>query len=101
VIFYGRPFRDTLRAIGARARELRLLRKLRQADLAARAGVGVATVQRFEQRGAASLENVLRIASALGAEAWFDRLFEAPAYATLDEPVAHRAPSRRQRAPRG
>ena len=97
---YGSGFEDTLHAIGARARQLRLLHKLRQAELAERAGVGVATVHRFEKTGSASLENVLRIATALSAEAGFDKLFEPPAYASLDEAIARPALTTRKRAPR-
>lgn len=87
-------------ALGERARQLRLLHKLRQDELAARAGVGIATVHRFEKTGTASIENVLRIATALHAEAAFDKIFEAPAYASLDEALARPATAKRQRAPR-
>jgi len=100
VIEYGRPLRETLSAIGARARQLRLLRKLRQDELATRAGVGVATIHRFEKTGTASIENVLRIATALNADAAFAKLFEAPAYASLDEALTRPAATKRQRAPR-
>ena len=86
--------------MGERARQLRLMRAFRQAELAGRAGVGVATVHRFEKTGTASVENVLRIATALGAEAPFDKLFEAPAYASLDEALARPGLSKRRRAPR-
>jgi transcriptional regulator with XRE-family HTH domain len=89
-----------LGAIGERARRLRLLHKLRQDELAARAGVGVATVHRFENTGTASFENVLRIATALQAEAGFDKLFEPPAYGSLDEALERPAVAKRQRAPR-
>jgi transcriptional regulator with XRE-family HTH domain len=100
VIEYGRPLRETLSAVGERARQLRLLRKLRQAELADRAGVGVATIHRFEKTGTASIENVLRIATALNAEAAFDKLFESPAYASLDEALARPQITTRKRAPR-
>ena len=76
------------------------MRKLRQVELAVRAGVGVATIHRFEKTGTASLENVLRIAMALQAEAGFDKLFEAPAYSSLDEALARPEVATRQRAPR-
>lgn len=100
MIDYRISFQETLRAIGERARQLRLLRKLRQDELAARAGVGVATVHRFEKMGTASFENVLRIATALQAEAGFDQLFELPAYSSLDEALERPASAKRQRAPR-
>jgi transcriptional regulator with XRE-family HTH domain len=100
VIDYGPPFQETLRAVGDRARQLRLVRKLRQDELAARAGIGVATVHRFEKTGTASFENVLRIATALQAEAGFDQLFELPAYRSLEEALERPAVARRQLAPR-
>ena len=97
---YKSSFQETLKALGERARQLRLLRKLRQDELAARAGVGVATVHRFEKTGTASLENVLRIATALQAEVGFDKLFELPAYSSLDEALERPAIAKRRRAPR-
>jgi transcriptional regulator with XRE-family HTH domain len=95
-------YEETLRRLGARARELRVLRGLRQEELAGRAGVGLMTVRRFEQGGRASIENVLRIATALGAEEAFEALFQAPKYRSLDEALTAREPSkvRRVRRPR-
>jgi transcriptional regulator with XRE-family HTH domain len=100
MIDYSGSFQETLRALGARARELRLLRNLPQEELAARAGLGIATVRRFEKTGKASIEGVLRIATALGAEQAFDKLFEAPAYTSLDEALARPEVTMRRRAPR-
>ena len=73
---------------------------MRQEDLAERAGIGVATVIRFERTGRASFENVLRIAMALRAESGFDKLFELPAYTTLDESLARPDAARSDAAPR-
>jgi transcriptional regulator with XRE-family HTH domain len=100
VIGYRRSFHETLGAIGARARQLRLVHKLRQSELATRAGVGVATVHRFEKTGTASFENVLRIATALNADAAFNKLFEPPPYASLDEALTRPTATARRRAPR-
>jgi transcriptional regulator with XRE-family HTH domain len=93
-------YRDTLRTLGARARTLRLLQNLRQAEVAARAGVGVMTVLRFEKAGQASLASALRIAAALGAEAGFEALFQAPPFRTLDEALLRATVVQRRRAPR-
>ncbi len=93
-------FSEVLRSLGGRARQLRLVRGLRQDDLASRAGVGVATVRRFEKSGSASIENVLRIATVLAAERGFEALFEAPPYASIDEALSRPEAHRRQRAPR-
>lgn len=100
MIDYKKSFRETLSAVGQRARQLRLLRSLRQEEVAARAGVGVATVHRFEKAGTASIETALRIATALNAEASFEKLFELPAFASLDEALARPEVTTRQRAPR-
>jgi transcriptional regulator with XRE-family HTH domain len=90
-------YEERLSALGQRARELRLLRELQQRDLARRAGVGLATVQRFERTGRASLENVLRIALALGVDAPFDGLFAAPEFRSIDEVLARPVALQRQR----
>src|SRR5690349_17702088 len=97
---YGSSFQEILRDLGERARRLRLLRGLRQEELATRAGLGIATVRRFEKAGTASIENVLRIATALDAESSFEKLFEAPPYASLDDALARSEVTRRQRAPK-
>ena len=91
-------FSTTLAALGLRARRLRLISNLTQAELARRAGVGLATVQRFEKTGHGSLDSTLRIAIALRAEADFDRLFSPPRYASLDEALARPAIFERKRA---
>lgn len=91
---------DILTGIGARARTLRLVRGLRQEELGIRAGVGVATVVRFERSGRASIENALRLAFALGAEPGFERLFEAPPFASLDDALTRPLRTRRQRGRR-
>jgi len=99
-VVVGRSYRDVLRSVAERARALRLRRAMRQDELARRAGIGIATVVRFEKSGRASLENVLRIATALDAEAAFDGLFEMPPYASIDEALTEPSPQRPQRAPR-
>jgi transcriptional regulator with XRE-family HTH domain len=100
MIVYASDPEALLRAVGERARQLRLLRKLQQVELAERAGVGVATVHRFETLGMVSMENALKIAMALHAEAAFEKLFEAPAYASLEEALARPDVIKRRRVSR-
>lgn len=83
-----------LKALAERARQLRLLRDLSQAELAARSGVAAPTIKRFERTGQATILNVVRIALALGAEDGFRRLFEAPKFTSIDEALAPPMPRR-------
>lgn len=89
-------YTEALRELGARARELRLIRGYRQADLARRSGLSLPTVKRFEATGQVSLANALRIATALGAEQSFKTLFQLPKFRSLDEALST-APSARRR----
>ncbi len=79
---------EVLRQLGERARVLRIFRRMRQKELANRAGIGLMTVRRFEQTGRASVENVLRMATVLRAEGAFQSLFKPPKYRSLDEAIS-------------
>ena len=59
------PF-EQLQAIAIRFKELRLAANVRQADLAKRSGVGIATIRRFEAGGNISVLNLARLMSYLG-----------------------------------
>ena len=89
---------DSLRALGARAQQLRLLQNLTQQELATNAGVGLKALRRFESSGMGTLENVVRVAVALGAQDAFSALFEAPRFNTLAEAEAQAAVVTRRRA---
>jgi transcriptional regulator with XRE-family HTH domain len=93
-------YESQLESVGERVRKLRLSQDLSQKALADRAGVGVATVSRFEKTGSVSLENALRVALALRAETAFDQLFAAPEFTSLDEALASEKSHGRQRASR-
>lgn len=96
------PLQETLATLVDRARGVRVARGFSQGDLARRSGLGIATIQRFERNGHTSLANVVRIAFALGVEAGLERLFEAPAFASLDEALSRPSapPLRRRRVRR-
>jgi transcriptional regulator with XRE-family HTH domain len=93
-------YSDILTALGERARALRILRNIQQEELASRAGIGVATVKRFERTGRASMENVLRIASVLGARDGLESLFSAPKFRSMDEAMSASTAKKRQRVRR-
>lgn len=64
--------------LGARLMALRLDRDWRRSTLAERAGVSVPTIARFETRGQITLENLLKLAQALGVLGDFDSVFARP-----------------------
>jgi transcriptional regulator with XRE-family HTH domain len=57
---------EQLQAIARRFKELRLATNVRQADLAKRSGVGIATICRFEAGGNISVLNLVRLMTYLG-----------------------------------
>ncbi|WPZ23659.1 helix-turn-helix transcriptional regulator (plasmid) [Sulfitobacter faviae] len=84
----------------AAARSRRLALGLTQSDLAAKSGVPLATLKRFEQKGQISLSGLLALADALNALAGFGALFpavEATRLEDLDKPAARQ----RVRKPKG
>jgi len=86
---------DILRHVSSQAKALRLASLMTQPELAARAGVSVASLRRFERTGNASFELVARIAMVLRSENKFTELFELPRFTTLDEAI-NQPPARKR-----
>jgi DNA-binding XRE family transcriptional regulator len=63
------------RTLATRVKELRLARGWKQATLAQRSGVSLASLRRFEESGRVSLQNLLDLAFALNRLDDFDTLF--------------------------
>lgn len=61
---------------------------LTQAELAAKSGVSLGSIRRFEQLHEISLGSLVSIAFALHCERDFDALFAQPYYATIDDVIA-------------
>lgn len=88
---------ELVQGIGLRARELRLSRNMTQDELADRAGIGVASVRRFEKDGTTTLDTLARIACALNAGGDLDAIFRRDVPESLDvfeRPVRQRASRR-------
>ena len=62
--------------LGERLKKRRLMLNLTQADLANKAGIGLSTVARIESGDGGTLDNVIRLAIALGLINEFATLFE-------------------------
>ncbi len=83
--------------LAARTRELRLARGWKQTTLAARSGVSLASLRRFEERGRVSLQNMLKLVFALGRLADFDGLLDRPVPSSLAElEASQKRPGRRR-----
>lgn len=76
---------DVSRTLAARVKELRLARGWKQATLAQRSGVSLASLRRFEESGRVSLQNLLDLAFALNRLEDFEALFQAPRASSLAE----------------
>ena len=86
---------ELISAVASRMREARLAADLTQAGLAARAGVSLGSLRRFETTGQIALESLARVAIALSRERDFESLFVAPPMASLDALISP-APTRRR-----
>jgi HTH-type transcriptional regulator/antitoxin HipB len=73
------------RTLASRVRALRLARGWKQATLAQRSGVTLASLRRFEESGKISLQNLLALAFALHRLDDFDALLRPPPAASLAE----------------
>lgn len=73
--------------IAGRVRRQRIAFRMRQEDLAQRAGVSTQTVKLFEKGGNVSYENALRILIALGYGRDLLGLLEVPHYPSIDAQV--------------
>ncbi len=71
--------------LAARAKKLRLAKGWRQVTLAERSGVSLGSLRRFEETGRVSLENLLKLAFALGRLDDFEALLEPPPASSLTE----------------
>ena len=67
-----------LAELGSRIARLRLERNLKQAELAAQAGIGKRTLERMEAGGPTELINLVRVCRALGLAGRLDLLLPEP-----------------------
>ena len=64
---------------------LRKRKKITQKQLAARSGVSLGSLKRFEQSGEISLQSLTKIAIALDVEGELENLFENVPFASIEE----------------
>ncbi|HZL36515.1 MAG TPA: helix-turn-helix transcriptional regulator [Tepidisphaeraceae bacterium] len=91
---------ETQQLLADRLKQERLALGYKQATLAKRSGVSLASLRRFEQTGEIALSRLLRLCHALGRLEDFDALLAAPvarSMAELESRVGKRARSRGSR----
>jgi transcriptional regulator with XRE-family HTH domain len=89
--------RDIARTLSRRVKALRLERGWTQHETAERAGLALATYQRFERTGRISLERLLKLAVILDARGGFERLFvTGPAQSLAELEQRLERPSRKR-----
>jgi transcriptional regulator with XRE-family HTH domain len=76
---------ETAQNLAEKVRALRLARNWKQASLAERSGVTLASLRRFERTGQASLQNLLKLAFAMGRLDDFAPLLQPPDAGSIAE----------------
>ena len=93
------PAPEVAADLARRLKSRRLARNLTQPGLAARSGVPLGTLKKFERTGSISLVSFVRLVVALGEQAGLERLMETDDrdYLTLDQMLATPKPCMRGR----
>ncbi|PCC74550.1 DNA-binding transcriptional regulator, XRE family [Nannocystis exedens] len=76
---------EVAQRLAGRMKELRLARDWKRETLAERAGISAGTVKRFETTGQIALDNLLKLALALGCLDQFEAVFAPPPARSLAE----------------
>jgi len=87
---------EVVQLLCERLRKERLSRQMTQADVAARAGIGVNTVSNLEAGRNVGFENVIRVATVLGRLKEMEALFK-PQLDSLDDMFRYENSASRQR----
>ncbi len=76
---------DVAKKIAGDFRARRVEKGFSRVEIARVSGVALSNVARFEQKGLISLQNLIKLAQALGYEAELKNIFAGQKYSTLDE----------------
>lgn len=87
---------EIVKLLCERLRKERLSRQMTQADVAARAGIGVNTVSNLEAGRNVGFENVIRVATVLGRAKELEELFK-PRLDSLDDILRYENSAKRHR----
>ena len=84
---YQKTWSEINNEIAGKIIRLRKRKKISQKELAARSGVSLGSVKRFEQSGEISLQSLTKIAIALGVEEELLNLFDDVPFESIEEVI--------------
>lgn len=84
---YQKTWAEINNEIAKKIIRLRKRKKITQKELAARSGVSLGSLKRFEQSGEISLQSLTKIAIALDVEGELENLFENVPFASIEEVI--------------
>ena len=85
--FYQKTWTEINNDIAQKIVRLRKRKKITQKQLAARSGVSLGSLKRFEQSGEISLQSLTKIAIALDVENELEDLFNNVPFASIEEVI--------------
>lgn len=90
---------EVVKLLCARLRQERLAQQMTQAEVAARAGIGVGTLSNLEAGRSVAFDSVIRVAMVLGRLNELEQLF-MPRFDSLDDILRYEQGAQRQRVKR-
>jgi transcriptional regulator with XRE-family HTH domain len=87
VNLYQKTWNEIDNDIANRMVKLRKRRKITQKALAAKSGVSLGSIKRFEQSGEISLQSLTKLAIALEVEGELDTLFDSVPFQSIEEVI--------------
>ena len=87
IILYQKTWTEINNDIAQKIVRLRKRKKITQKQLAARSGVSLGSLKRFEQSGEISLQSLTKIAIALDVENELEDLFNNVPFASIEEVI--------------
>lgn len=86
-IFYAKSPYDIAKEFVEKIKQQRKLLKISQVQLAAKSGVSLGSIKRFESKYEISLNSLIKILIALNLEKDFENLFTQKTYYSIDEVI--------------
>ena len=87
ISLYQKTWTEINNEIARKIVRLRKRKKITQKQLAARSGVSLGSLKRFEQSGEISLQSLTKIAIALDVEEELENLFDNVPFASIEEVI--------------